>query len=61
MLRLCRWRAPVSVLSIADEMSSEKLSKALENSIGTSTTLWQELPDSFVSNEVGGGPAAAKL
>merc|ERR1712070_258321 len=33
----------------------EKLSKALESDITQSTTLWQELPDSFVSDGIGAG------
>ncbi|KAI7260420.1 hypothetical protein KC343_g4200 [Hortaea werneckii] len=42
----------------------EKLSKALESDITKSTTLWQEVPDSFVNNGIGDGQSketSAKL
>lgn len=42
---------------------SKKLGQMLENKMGTSTTLWKEVEDSFVSNAVGGNAnvTAAKL
>ena len=41
---------------------SKQISKHLERSLVDSTTLWQEVEDSFVSNVVGGqGAGSAKL
>jgi hypothetical protein len=38
--------------------NSKKLAKHLENDLAKSTTVWQEVEDSFVSTEVG-GPACS--
>lgn len=40
---------------------ANKLSQLIENDMATSTTLWQELDDSFVSTQVGGPANSSKL
>ncbi|KJX98524.1 hypothetical protein TI39_contig407g00002 [Zymoseptoria brevis] len=39
----------------------KKIVKCIENDMSTSTTVWQEIEDSFVSTEVGGPSSSAKL
>lgn len=41
------------ILIFVDRSCSKKLSKLLEGNLGSSTTLWKEVEDSFVSTVVG--------
>ena len=56
MSQQCKSRTDVSTMILLTSCSKE-LMKHIQNDMGKSTSVWQEVQDSFVSNRVGGSEA----